>query len=371
MGRESAWCALCALILGVNSVGCGDTEDGPLSAPPRTNAAAAPVTEAGSYRVGLRILTVDYVSPATGETRTIPVNVWYPTEDTSGGAGLYAEAFADDQVLVDATPAPSVHPNGYPVHVYSHGDQGFGGTSAFVMRHFASHGWVAVAPDHVNNTLFDNVEPRPVAHYVHRPLDITHSLNTLEAAAFLPSPADTARTLMSGHSFGCYTTWGIMGATYAQDRIDARCAAEGDDEPCPGTVRESFRLPLGDPRVVAAIPMAGGYRDRWYGDDGYRAVRGPMMFLSGSADEVGQAAQWERLTGIDFTWIDLEGGCHQSFALSVCETLEPALGQSLVDTYALAFGRRHILGDGDPQVAGILDGSVSLSARVSLRQRAR
>ncbi len=32
-----------------------------------------------------------------------------------------------------------------PVQVYSHGDRGFPGTSHFLMRYFASHGWVSVA----------------------------------------------------------------------------------------------------------------------------------------------------------------------------------------------------------------------------------
>jgi len=335
----------------------------------RTNLDARPVTEPGPHRVGFRILNVDYVSPATGEVRTVPVNIWYPTDDTMGPAGLYAGAFADDQVLVDAMPVPSLHPNGYPVHVHSHGTQGFGGTSAFLMRYFASHGWVAVAPDHVNNTLFDNVDPRPIAHYVHRPLDITHSLNALEESGFLPSAADTEAVLMSGHSYGCYTTWGIMGAPHDQARMDARCAVDGDEDPCPGTVRDAFRAPLTDPRVVAAIPMAGGYSESWYGETGYQAVRGPVMFLTGTADDVGQRDQWMRLTGIDFTWIDLEGGCHQTFALQTCETLDPALGRSLIDAYALAFGRRHILGDTSETVVGLLDGSISLSEVVSFQRR--
>ena len=331
---------------------------------------AAPVTMMGRFAVGLRIVSVDYLSPATGEMRTIPVNIWYPTTDASGPQGVYAGVYGDDQVFMDATPAPSVHADGYPVHVHSHGDQGFGGTSAFLMRYFASHGWIAVAPDHVNNTLFDNVDPRPVAHYVHRPLDITHSLNAVATPEAFPSPVVTARVLMSGHSYGCYTTWGIMGATYDQARIDARCAADGDEMPCPGAVREAFRQPLADPRVVAAIPMAGGYRKSWFGEAGYQTVRGPILFMSGSADDVGQADQWEALTGIDYTWIDLEGACHQSFALSICETLAPSEGEALVNAYALAFGRHHILADMEPQVLGLLDGTVTLSEVVSLQRRA-
>ena len=42
--------------------------------------------------------------------------------------------------------------HGYPVLVFSHGSL-YGGSSAFLARHFASHGWVVAAPDHTGHLL--------------------------------------------------------------------------------------------------------------------------------------------------------------------------------------------------------------------------
>ena len=59
--------------------------------------------------------------------------------------------------------------------------------------------------------------------------------------------------------------------------------------------------------------------------------------------------------GIDFAWLELEGGCHQTFALEVCSTLDPELGTTIVNAYALAFARARLLGD--EAYASWLDGS--------------
>ena len=46
----------------------------------------------------------------------------------------------DEDVFENATIADSVHFGGYPIHLHSHGYQGWGATSAFLMRYFVSHG---------------------------------------------------------------------------------------------------------------------------------------------------------------------------------------------------------------------------------------
>jgi hypothetical protein len=76
--------------------------------------------------------------------------------------------------------------------------------------------------------------------------------------------------------------------------------------------------------------------------------------MSGTADIVGAAEQFDTTAGLDLTWIEIEGACHQTFGLEECETLPAAEGTHYVETWALAYGRRYVLGDMtmDPLLAG-------------------
>ncbi len=331
----------------------------------------------GPFAVGFRVQDVTWTSPESGEPRTIKVNIWYPTLTTEGEPAVYlgVRAFTDEEVVVGAPPADPVYPAGYPVHAHSHGFQGFGGTSADLMRHFASHGWLAVAPDHTNNTLSDHRDPLPTAHYFHRPLDIRVALDTIEALPDgdpLAGKADTSRVLLSGHSFGAYTTWVTGGASLDLEVIRQRC--ESGDIPeggCTEAELEILASDLSDARVVATLPMAGTLRTNFFGEQGHRDIKGPVFFMSGSEDKVGAEEQFALVDGIDLTWIELEGGCHQTFALGFCNTLDPQEGFTIVNTFALSFARHLILADDSPATLAILDGSAPVSDKVTTFERKR
>lgn len=323
-----------------------------------------PVDESGPYQAGFRSWdhTYDPVSGATPESRTVRLNLWYPTDDTGGEAANYSDLFTDEEAFTDATLAAAVHDGGYPVLVHSHGDQAWGGSAAYLFRWFASHGWVVVAPDHTDNVFLSNADPTPQGHWYHRPRDITAMLDALED---LPSDdplsglAQTDQAVMSGHSRGVYTVWSIAGATY------------GEDEPerlCPGCDADQLALfddGLSDPRVVATIPMAGQIPRSSFGDTGHQSVSIPVLAMTGSEDGGGQD-QFDTMDQVDFTWIDLEGGCHETFNIGACGTLDPELGFSIVQTYALAFARAQL---GDTSVSGILDGTEEVSDVVSYAHR--
>jgi hypothetical protein len=89
--------------------------------------------------------------------------------------------------------------------------------------------------------------------------------------------------------------------------------------------------------------------------------------MGGTMDDVGQVAQFEQMGDIDFTWLELEGGCHQTFGIGTCGSLDTDEGYAMVDTYALAFGRRHVLGE--TAMDGILDGSELIDERATVRVR--
>lgn len=325
---------------------------------------ALPVDAPGPFHPGYRLLQLTYDPGVGASPRTLDVHVWYPTESEDFDEVSYTyEVFTDEAVVPDAPLAPSAYGGSYPVHAYSHGDRGFGGSSAFLARYFATHGWVTVAPDHLDNLTFDTVEPKETAHFIHRPLDIAAALDLVASDAELGSVADTSRVMLSGHSFGSYTTWAALGGSYAE-KVDAFCAP--DDRDCTEAERAAFTAGLGDDRIAATFPMAGTIRRSWFGDSGHTGVSGPVFFLSGTEDPVGQQEQWDAMDSIDFTWVDIEGACHHAFALGGCFDLETEEGYAIIQTYALAFARATVLGDGS--VDPILDGSQPVSARAAFQR---
>ena len=240
--------------------------------------------------------------------------MWYPTEDTTGEHPTYEVLFDDPKIIVDAQLAPPAHPDGYPVHVYSHGNQGFGGSSAFLMHHFASHGWIVIAPDHTGNTLSDNVDPRPPQIYLNRATDVTASLDWLESLPTddpLHNSAMTERVVLSGHSFGAHTCWASAGAAFNKEQVTADCAASKgpfSGGPCTETELGAFASGVGDSRIAGIIPMAGSIDRNLFGPSGHESVSIPILAMSGTDDPVGAEGQFSSCDGLDMTWIDIEGG---------------------------------------------------------------
>ncbi len=310
----------------------------------------------GPYRAGFRDWEISYTLP-TGAERTTRMNLWYPSNDSAGDEVTYSGVWPDATgALGNAELAASGRPDGtYPVMVYTHGDQAWGASSADLMSWFASHGWVAVAPDHTGNLLWDNVTPTPHEHWYHRPLDMSAVLDELENLPdgdALSGLADTSQVLVTGHSRGGYSVWALMGQTYSPSGLDAQCPD------CTESERALFLAGFGDPRASAAVTLDGGIRRDWVGADGHLSAQGPVMWQSTDDDHEGRQATFDAMSGIDFTWVEVRDACHQTFATGACGSLDTAVGFAIVDTYALAMGRAHILGDADATVQGLLDGSV-------------
>lgn len=324
------------------------------------------VGQDGPFGCGYRTFDVTYSPDGYEGERTITVSLWYPTEDTAGEAVAYQGFFTDEDVFVDAALAPPVE-GSYPLHLHSHGHTGFAGSSPWVMRYFATHGWVVAAPDHTGNTISDNIDPRPPWMYFVRGADLSA---TLDALAELPATdelagiVDTDRVIASGHSFGGYTVLGTGGATFDVASIQTACdggAGPIDSGPCSAAEIDAFEAGTRDSRVVGIFPMAGG-NHAMYGQ-GVSDVGVPVLQLSGDADtSVTNASEsdpiWELLPPGSVR-VDAAGGCHQLFGLGGCDALSDDVGLPLVNTYALAFSRFHLLGD--TAMAGILDGTVAVS----------
>ena len=187
----------------------------------------------------------------------------------------------------------------------------------------------------------------------------------------LSGQIDVSSVMLSGHSFGSYTTWAVLGASYDLENVAEMCATgEGiHDDGCTSDEEAMFATDLSDSRVVSTFPMAGSLRRTWFGEAGEMGAHGPVMFLGGSNDDVGQADQFAEMGDIDFTWVEIEGGCHQTFALGACPSLETDLGFHITQTYALAFARVTVLDDSSSQSNGIVEGELSISELVVTRRQ--
>lgn len=325
----------------------------------------------GPFHVGYRTIPITYDAP-TLPGRQTTIHVWYPTLVPDGEHPRYLGTFDDDVSVIDAPLAPSAYEDGhYPVHLYSHGDRGFGATSAFLMRRFASHGWVAIAPDHTGNTLDNNTTPRPISIYFLRGTDLSA---TLDAMAALPASdplaglANVDRVIASGHSFGSHSMWAIAGASFAVDGADGFGAGCTTDGTCTAAELDVFRAGVGDARVVGAIPMAGSISRTYFGPTGHTSVTIPFLSISGGADPVGADTQFASTPEVDLDWVEVEGACHQFFALG-CAGDAPLDEDLIVGGFALAFARAQVLGDASTTVSAILDGTRVLSPRVTLMTR--
>ena len=184
---------------------------------------------------------------------------------------------------------------------------------------------------------------------------------------------------LSGHSRGAYTAWTAGGATFDAAALEAACAGESSDFPtrtCTPEEAAIFRSgDLADPRFAALLTLDGGIRGL-FGDAGHQTVNGPVMALrkpdAGGSDE----AEFDRMAGLDYTWVSVDGACHESFNLGIeaatfspCETMERERGWSITASYATAFLRHHLRGEGGAEILGILDGSVEIDPAASLQRR--
>jgi predicted dienelactone hydrolase len=323
------------------------------------------IQEPGPYQTGYTTFDITY-DPGGGEPeRTIPLRVWYPTEATEGPPAVY-EIGEDPDSFFFAPPADPVHEAGYPLHVFTHGHLGYAGSASYLPKRLASHGWVSVAPNHIGNTFATNINPRPMSTYLFRSLDVTQAINAMEdlgADEPLAGQIDTSRVFLSGHSFGTFTIFASSGGTFDMPLIEERCANNNIE--CTAAGIEAFRAGLGDPRVVASYPMAGNPSSDWFGDRGHAAVDLPVFLITGTADDVGAQGLFDRSEGMDLTWADVEGGCHQLFAAGSCDEVPGPEGFEIVSTYATAFARTHLLSDTGEQAEAILDGTEAVTPRVT------
>lgn len=309
---------------------------------------------------------VSYTVPGTGEARTLPVYIWYPTTDTEGTTANFNLISRDPNSLVDATlDAPS---GPLPVMVWSHGGLGWGGQANGVLRQFVRNGWIVVALTHSGDTLFDRVDPLPPEFDIVR----AHDVNTvIEYIADLPAGHRleghlmTDRFFLVGHSVGGESMWLHSGVTLDQSAIAAGCPD------CTQGQLDAFALFTSNPRVAAVAPLAGELsRGVLVSEPGFATTRVPVLFMSGSNNWDGEPLFTLAAATPDLTWVELQGGCHESFTGTLpCDTLDNAESLPAVARLLLSFGEVHIRESNDANALGMADGTVPIADFMTFRGR--
>lgn len=287
--------------------------------------------ERGPHAAGFQVLQHD------GRT----VKAWYPSDGDASAAITYdvvlqLPGFPPDPVgisgiaVADGPVAPGTHPLAVLSHGFSLNPEWYHGLA----EHLASHGFVVLAPEHVESDWMADV----VQATADRPADVRATLDLADATPWI----DGERVAVVGHSYGGYTALAAAGARLHPADLEQRCAGVSDPmtlamfcEPLlAGQDVLAEHLGLGDPpaglwpslgdaRVDAVVAIAGDAYP--FGPDGLAEVEVPAMLLGGTAD-TGTPWEWGAQLAHDHVSSDrralvaLEGAEHM-IATAPCEDM--------------------------------------------------
>jgi predicted dienelactone hydrolase len=233
------------------------------------------------------------IDNVTKKPRTLVTEIWYPATDaalrmpknkysdfTPGGITpevdeLIRKAYKMSAAEIDKIYWNEAHRNAavrkgrFPLIIFSHGNGGSRNQNTFWCDYLASHGYIIVSPDHTGNARWTIIDGKPVVFQgsersnsaKDRPLDLSFLLNQMirwdkGADKRFAEHIDTARTAVTGMSFGSYT------AHWASD-ADARFKA---------VIAMSGAPPSHTNLTVPSLRMLG-IEDRTIGAPGNAAIR--------------------------------------------------------------------------------------------------
>lgn len=350
--------AVAALALAGSAVaatGAAAAGPAPTAVAAHSDTASSPVSSystRGPHVVGYREFRI-----RGAQGNRLKVRAWYPTAAPAGAARpiRYAQANKFDEATL---PVERITATGravrdgridrrhgeYPLVVFSHGYALSPIVYSTLVEHYASHGFVVLAPEH-DERLEDTLSGFWKA-IVDRPADVTATIDLAERldgprAAFA-GRIDLSRVAVVGHSYGGYTALAAAGARFDLSAYNARCAALAGDDPlqffcAPIVPREAEMaeraglpsLPtdlwpsLGDPRVTAAISLAG---DAYLFDQrGMAELKVPLMVMGGTVDD-GTPYEWGAKLSYDHagsartSLVTFDGAGHMLF-VDPCDNL--------------------------------------------------
>lgn len=198
-------------------------------------------------------------------------------------------------------------PGPVPVVVISHGLGDRPSSFLDIAAHAASHGIVAVLPEHIgsnftqqqallNGMARENFLPQ---EFLDRPLDVRFVLDELSRrnADTFGGRLDLDSVVVVGHSFGGYTALALGGATIDFNRLAERCDPSSNIladaalllecraltlQNQPAVVEQLGQTGVADERV--ALVMAFAPVSNLFGPQGMAKVQRPVMILGGALD---------------------------------------------------------------------------------------
>lgn len=317
------------------------SEDSPIQETPDVSIAPRPDRPEhslrGAHQVGHRVF--DF--PASGG-RAMTIKAWYPADADASDAGITYKFDLKETSWVESVPAPSVDGGAIrdaaltqsgaprPVILFSHGYGMNPEWYSELLEHYASHGFVVFAPEHLESDWFEAHATALV-----RPADVSLAIDHIESLAASgdwSGQLDADNVAVVGHSYGGYAALAAAGARFDLDPFMAECAGIPMEDPrafiCApyfgkeaqmaeaaglASPPEGLWPSMGDPRVSAIVPIAG---DAYlFGEQGMKSVEVPMMAIGGTAD-FGTPWSWGAQMAFDHTsstsraLVGLDGGSH-------------------------------------------------------------
>lgn len=246
----------------------------------------------------------------------ITVQVWYPSAADTDTLHPYILQLTG--AALDGPTAECV--GARPVLAFSHGSGGLRYQSLFITEHLASHGYVVLAPDHTDNTTFDEDEEAYGRVALRRPQDLADAVDWALTEPRLRGCLDPAAGYaVAGHSFGGWTAAAAAGATIDPVALEALC---GDDRSwmCQILDETSASAPfsIGDDRVWASVPMAPS-SPYTFGDDGAAQHTVPTLIFGGDQDtltpwETDQVPLYDALIARPRALAQIVGASHYTFS---------------------------------------------------------
>ena len=190
-----------------------------------------------------------------------------------------------------------------PVVIISHGYSDTKENFSFLGQHLASHGFVALLPEHIGSDLdfrlgftdgLLNTAMSPT-EFVNRPVEVSHLIDTLEQQVATDSDwaarVDLDRIGMVGHSLGGSTAQALAGAELNPQQLAAACDADQVNLnmsmylQCQARFLPAQTPPLQDPRIKAVV-SANGLSSGLFGPNSLAQIQVPFMMVSASRDVV-------------------------------------------------------------------------------------
>jgi predicted dienelactone hydrolase len=279
----------------------------------------------GPFAVGYKRLVI-----GEGSKHPLEAGLWYPALNPAGGKEditytikLKGSAWVTDlppiiygHALLNAEIDGSKGP--YPLVVWSHAFADTTAMNSNLLEHYASYGFIILAPEHIEQLNDTDVSAVPMnfsqlwAAAIDRPLDIKQTLDYAEqitaSGGALAGLIDMQHVAVVGFDYGGYTALATAGAQYDLKAFNDRCAKLPADDPntflCNSLVPKEADMAaraglnpmpqglwpsMGDPRVKAIIPMASD--SYLFGQAGFANITIPIMAMGGTAD-TGTPPSW-------------------------------------------------------------------------------